>query len=91
MSDYLTPLQVADKLQLSYGAVSRALREGRLPGYRVLGRWRISCAELESWIGSDHSRSPESDDFLAEVRRVREHEHSPREERQVGSSLPTRW
>lgn len=71
----LTPEQVAKRLNLSQGAVTRALREGRIPGYKVLGVWRISCAELEDWIESQRvrpSRQSEPGDFLAEVRSIRE-------------------
>ena len=78
---FLTPAQVADKLALSAGAVTRALREGRIPGYKMLGVWRVSCAELESWIESRRvdSRQSEPSDFMAEVRQIRErraNEHS---------------
>lgn len=73
----LTPAEVADRLALSTGAVTRALREGRIPGYKILGAWRVSCAELEDWIGSQRvSRQSRKDDFLAEVRERRESERS---------------
>lgn len=70
----LTPAEVADRLALSTGAVTRALREGRIPGYKILGAWRISCAELESWIESQRvpSRQSEPSDFMAEVHSIRE-------------------
>lgn len=76
----LTPAQVADRLSLSTGAVTRALREGRIPGYKVLGVWRVSCAELESWIESQRvpSRQSEPSDFLAEVHSIRERRESER-------------
>lgn len=76
----LTPAEVAERLQLSSGAVTRALREGRIPGFKLLGVWRVRCDELESWIESGRvSRRSDSDDFLAEVRRIREErdERSP--------------
>lgn len=79
----LTPAQVADQLSLSIGAVTRALREGRIPGYKLLGVWRINAAELESWIDSQRvpSRQSEpSNGLLAEV-------HSIREKRTNGSAV----
>lgn len=68
----LTPAEAADKLALSTATVTRALREGRIPGYKILGTWRISCAELESWIESQRVDSRQSEsDFLSEVRERR--------------------
>lgn len=68
----LTPAEVADRLSLSQGAVTRALREGRIPGYKLLGVWRVSCAELEDWIESRRVDSRQSEsDFLSEVRERR--------------------
>lgn len=73
---FLTPAEVADKLALSKGAVTRALRENRIPGYKVLGVWRVSCAELEDWIESQRVPSrqsePSSRGFIDEVRQKRE-------------------
>lgn len=72
----LTPAEVADRLALSKGAVTRALRENRIPGYKVLGVWRIDDAELEDWIESQRVPSrqsePASFDLLAAVRERRE-------------------
>jgi len=73
---HLTPAQVAERLNLSYAAVARALREGRLPGRKVLGSWRIDPAELRDWIDGQQSlprsRKPSSrKEFLEEIRAVR--------------------
>ena len=73
---FLTPAEVADKLALSKGAVTRALREQRIPGYKVLGVWRIDDAELEDWIESQRVPSrqsePSSRGLIDEVRQKRE-------------------
>jgi len=84
----LTPAQVADQLCLSIGAVTRALREGRIPGFKLLGVWRVRRDELESWIESSRvSRQSEDpgEDFLAEVHRIREERGNERSQGTVGS------
>ena len=72
----LTPAEVADRRALSKGAVTRALRENRIPGYKVLDVWRIDDAELEDWIESQRVPSrqsePSSRGFIDEVRQKRE-------------------
>ncbi len=53
----LTVADVASYLSVSKSAVYRALEEGRLPGTKILGRWRTSWEELLEWRGS-HRRFP---------------------------------
>lgn len=50
-SEYLTVEEVAHLLRLSESAIYRALREHRLPGLKILGRWRIPRAELAEQNG----------------------------------------
>jgi len=50
LENYLTPEQVAERLQLSIITVKRWLTAGKLPGYKVGRQWRISEQELEEWI-----------------------------------------
>jgi excisionase family DNA binding protein len=45
-SDYLTVEEVASEFRLSESAIYRALRDRRLPGVKILGRWRIPQAAL---------------------------------------------
>ena len=49
---FYTPAEVADELRLAKSTVYRALEEGRLPGVKVLGRWRVDAEELTAWIDS---------------------------------------
>lgn len=44
--EFLTVDEAAIEFRLSTSAIYRALREQRLPGIKILGRWRISRAEL---------------------------------------------
>ena len=48
--DYLTPEQVAEKLQMNAGVVRRMLSTGALPGKRVGRLWRVSAAVLRAYI-----------------------------------------
>jgi excisionase family DNA binding protein len=50
--DVLTVAEVANYLRLSTSAVYRALEEGRLPGTKPLGRWRVLRAELDEWLSA---------------------------------------
>jgi excisionase family DNA binding protein len=46
MSEFLSPRQVADELQLGESTVYRALEDGRLPGQKICGRWRTLRSQL---------------------------------------------
>jgi excisionase family DNA binding protein len=48
--DYLTPEQVAQKLQMNARVVRRMLAAGTLPGKRVGRIWRVSAATLKAYI-----------------------------------------
>lgn len=50
---YLTPVQVAEQLQLGVETIYRYLRSKKLRGVRVSHKcWRISEAELERFMRS---------------------------------------
>jgi excisionase family DNA binding protein len=48
--EYLTPAQVAEKLQMNARVVRRMLAEGTLPGKRVGRIWRVSAHALRDFI-----------------------------------------
>jgi excisionase family DNA binding protein len=48
--EYLTPEQVAEKLQMNARVVRRMLSAGKLPGKRVGRIWRISASALKDFI-----------------------------------------
>ena len=48
--EYLTPEQVAAKLQMNAGSVRRLLAAGKLPGRRVGRVWRVSAVELRDFM-----------------------------------------
>ena len=47
---YLTPAQVAARLQLGVSTVRGLCQGGRLPATRIEGQWRIREDALERWL-----------------------------------------
>lgn len=48
--DILNVEQVAQLLHLHIMTVYRLVKEGKLPGFKVGGRWRFHHSALESWM-----------------------------------------
>ena len=48
--EILTVEQVAQMLHLHVMTVYRLVKEGKLPGFKVGGRWRFERNALESWM-----------------------------------------
>ena len=73
---FYTVEEVAEELRLAKSTVYRALEEGRMPGYKVLGRWRVDAGRLDTWIES-HSVEPRTrkqsstESLMAEVVEIR--------------------
>jgi excisionase family DNA binding protein len=51
--DFLTIGEVCERLRLSDSTVRRMLKDGRLAGVRIAGRWRVPRAALEAYLGGD--------------------------------------
>jgi excisionase family DNA binding protein len=51
----LTPMQVADRLQITVNTVYIWLREGRIPGVRLGHRWRVQPEALAALVGGSSS------------------------------------
>ena len=49
----LTPDDVAEIAQLHPETVRRLMREGKIPGKRMGGSWRISVRKFEEWLEAD--------------------------------------
>jgi excisionase family DNA binding protein len=59
LSDLLTVRQPQDLLQLDRTTIYRMLKDGRLQGIKVGGRWRFDRSAIETWLrASDQSFSP---------------------------------
>ena len=61
MEEYLTPEEVAQKLKLHPTTIKRLLRTGQLPGYKVVGSWRINPTELEAWMKQQKNKQTRKD------------------------------
>lgn len=72
MSQLLTVRETAERLRFSQSAVYRALEDGKLPGYKVLGRWRVDVDELEAWMREHRPQHAPSDQMPPASRRRRE-------------------
>ncbi len=49
-TELLNVIEVASLLQLHAMTVYRLVREGKLPGFKVGGRWRFHRSALEDWM-----------------------------------------
>jgi excisionase family DNA binding protein len=45
--------EAARLLRLSRSAVYRGLQDGRIPGFKVIGQWRLDQDELDAWITAE--------------------------------------
>lgn len=50
VSEILKVEQVAEILQLHVMTVYRLAKDGKLPGFKVGGRWRFNKEALEDWM-----------------------------------------
>ena len=48
--EYLTPRQVAERLQVPVSMVIRLLASGKLSGTRAADRWRVPVGALKEYI-----------------------------------------
>ena len=46
----LTPVQIAEALQLTESTITRWLRNNRLRGFKVGKDWRVSKADLDAFL-----------------------------------------
>lgn len=48
--DFLTPAEIAKKLRIAEESVTRLLRQGKLPGVKIAGFWRIDRQEFQDFL-----------------------------------------
>ena len=56
--EYYTPEQVAVMLQLKPESVTKLLRQGKLPGVKVAGVWRINKEEFARYMEAQRNTYP---------------------------------
>jgi len=71
--DMLTTREVAAYLGIHEKQVYRLLRQGRLPGTRVTGRWVFSRRLVRAWVEEHSKRSLAPDDPVAKLRTAEPH------------------
>lgn len=62
LADVVTPKQLANYLQISEMTVKRALKSGRLVGFKVGRDWRIEKTAVIKWLeGMDGAAADEAE------------------------------
>lgn len=71
MTPCLTPRQVAERVNLSYAAVLRAIRDGQLRAFEPRkGHYRVRPEDLEAWI-EDTAVEPAAPDWAVQAAATR--------------------
>ena len=60
MDQYLTPEDVAHKLQVHVETVLRWARTGELQGAKLARQWRFTTADVEAFIAAHRTTQPEA-------------------------------
>ena len=58
-SDRMTLQEVADYLKLHYTTVYRLAGSGKLPEFRLGGRWRCQRSDLQAWMARQYEEAAE--------------------------------
>ncbi len=56
----LTIEEVAQYLRINVRSVYKLVREGRLPGVKVLNKWRFDREQIEAWVKGEFGKDLES-------------------------------
>ncbi len=62
---FLTPHQVAERLQVNEGTVTQWLRKGHLRGFKVGKEWRISPDDLQAFLEASANMPPDQPRSIA--------------------------
>ncbi len=62
---FLTPHQVAERLQVNEGTVTQWLRKGHLRGFKVGKEWRISPDDLQAFLEASANMQPDKPRSIA--------------------------
>ena len=57
-SEVMTLQDVADYLHCHYYTAHKLVRQGKIPSFRLRGRWRFLKSEGEKWIAQGGGRRP---------------------------------
>lgn len=56
--EYYTPEEVAEMLTIAPESVARLLRQGKMPGYKFGGSWRIDKQEFARYREAQRNKYP---------------------------------
>jgi excisionase family DNA binding protein len=68
MLELVTPAEAARELRISLGTVYNFLRDGRVPGIRLGGQWRISRTALDAAAAGELTAATAPPEQVAEPR-----------------------
>ena len=54
--EILTIEEAADYLQIGKRSLYKLAKEGRIPGKKVLNKWRFEKESLKDWVGGGNKR-----------------------------------
>jgi excisionase family DNA binding protein len=54
--------EIAKRLDCSQRTIRRLLDEGKLPGFKIGGTWRVKVEEMQEILQKRHTKSDKSDD-----------------------------
>lgn len=60
---YLTPEEVAHRLNISVGTVKKLLREGVMPGHKIGNQWRINPQRLQDYLAEQSNEKNSKQDI----------------------------
>lgn len=58
MEEFYTAEEVSQILRIAEDSVTRLLRQGKIPGYKVEGSWRINKAEFREYLAQRRNIPP---------------------------------
>ncbi|OCQ91077.1 hypothetical protein BCD67_21880 [Oscillatoriales cyanobacterium USR001] len=72
LPEILTPEQVAEYLQIELDEVINLLSSGKMPGNKIVGKWRIRKSKLDEWIdaGEINEIEPGNIDTIANQTKI---------------------
>lgn len=61
---YLTLEEAASYLKVRRGTIYSWVKAGKIPGWKVIGQWRFSRQEIDSWVRKQPGRHLEAETAL---------------------------
>ncbi|MEY3867859.1 MAG: hypothetical protein RLZZ338_1750 [Cyanobacteriota bacterium] len=85
LPEILTPEQVAEYLQIERDEVINLLSSGKMPGNKIVGKWRIRKSKLDEWIDTGEINEIEPADIDTITTKTANQDEIEQNEAEVGS------